>query len=224
MTAVSCLGAQAALAAGDDDQALDAATTAHLATCPECRALTADLAAIHMAARALPVLAPPAAVWERLAPAIDGVSGGSRRPIVVTPAWLAAAAALLLAVGAALGSLARGDAPAAESEATVAQVAADLAAADAHYQRAIAGLEQIARGGDGSLDPAVAAVLRANLQALDGAIGETRAALAREPDDDVARRGFLDALDYKVALLEQTVALIDAERALDDPQPDLRDR
>ncbi len=223
MRARACLDAQATLAGSDDGRAFDAATAAHLATCPDCRALADDLAAIHLAARSLPELSPPPVVWARVAPAIGAASAGSHR-IAVTPAWLAAAAALLLAVGAALGSLTRGGAPAAAPESGVAQVAADLAAADAHYQRAIAGLEQIARSGDASLDPAVAAVLRANLLALDGAIGDTRAALAREPDDDVARRGFLDALDGKVALLEETVALIDAERALDDHQPDLRDR
>lgn len=224
MTAPACRDLQAALAAWDDDRALDGTAAAHLATCVTCRALRDDLTAIRQAARSLPELSPPPVVWARLAPAVGAGSAGPGRAIVVTPAWLAAAAALLLAVGAALGSLPRGDAPAAEPGSAVAQVAADLAAAEAHYQRAIAGLELIARSGDASLDPALAAVLRANLLALDGAIGDTRAALAREPDDDVARRGFLDALDGKVALLEETVALIDAERALDDSRPDVRDR
>ena len=133
--------------------------------------------------------------------------------------WLAAAAALLLAVGAALGQLAVDRTPAGPDggDASVAQVAADLDAAQAHYLRAIAGLERIARTDDPSLDPQVAAVLRANLQALDGAIRETRSALQVRPDDDVARRSLFEALDGKVALLEQTVSLIDAERVLDDP-------
>ena len=38
-----------------------------------------------------------------------------------------------------------------------------------------------------------------------------------DPHDDVARRGLFDALDGKVALLEQTVSLIDAERVLEAP-------
>ena len=135
-----------------------------------------------------------------------------------SPPWLAAAAVLLLAVGAALGMLVSGASGDAEPDDTaIAQVAADLEAAEAHYLRAIAGLEQIARTDDPALDPQVAAVLRANLQAIDGAIRETRAALTARPDDDVARRGLFEALDGKVALLEQTVSLIDAERALDEP-------
>ena len=136
----------------------------------------------------------------------------ARRPAWSAP-WLAAAAALLLAVGAALGTLfstalgSRGS-----GDAAVAQVAADLEAAEAHYLRAIAGLERIARMDDPALDPAVARVLRANLQEIDGAIRDTRAALAARPDDDVARRGLFEALGGKVALLEQAVSIIDAER------------
>jgi hypothetical protein len=139
-----------------------------------------------------------------------------RGAVTVGAPWLAAAAALLVAIGGALGMLVTGGRVAPADEA-VAQVAADLDAAEAHYLRAIAGLERLARMDDPALAPDVARVLQANLQALDGAIRETRAALASRPDDDVARRGLFDALDGKVALLEQTVSLIDAERVLEAP-------
>ena len=126
---------------------------------------------------------------------------------------------MLLAVGAALGTLFSGAGGAPAGEASVAQVAAELEAAEAHYLRAIAGLERIARMDDPALDPAVAQVLRANLQEIDGAIRDTRAALAARPDDDVARRGLFDALGGKVALLEQAVSIIDTERTLDTTPP-----
>jgi len=225
MTPRSCAEVEARLAGGGEAGALAVAAAGHLAACPACRALVADLAAIRAAARELPALTPPPAVWARLAPALAASQAPGPRRVAVPASWLAVAAALLLAVGAALGTLAGGRAPADDADSgTVAQVTADLAAAETHYLRAIAGLERIARAGDSALDPAVAAVLRANLQALDGVIGETRAALAAQPDDELVRRGFLEALDGKVALLEQTVSLIDAERTFDAAAPPVQDR
>ncbi|MGD9905485.1 MAG: hypothetical protein AB7U83_18605 [Vicinamibacterales bacterium] len=215
-----CADIAGRLEAGADPYEVAAASTRHLAVCTVCRALVDDLSRIREAARALPELVPPAAVRARVLAATTAVPVAGPRPVPGAP-WLAAAAALLLAVGAALGSLATMPAANAGGAAAdaVTQVTADLQAAEAHYQRAIAGLEAIARSGDDALDPAVADVLRANLQTLDRAIRETRAALAARPDDELARRGFLDALDGKVALLEQTVSLIDAERDLDPAGP-----
>jgi hypothetical protein len=222
MSRMSCADVEAHLALRDDDSAeARADIDAHLSTCAGCRALAADLATIRAAAADLPVLAPPPVVWARLRPLVAAPASPATPRFGVPAPWLAAAAALLVAVGAALGMLAadRGATGSAGGDASVAQVAADLEAAEAHYLRAIAGLEQIARTDDPALDPQVASVLRANLQAIDGAIRETRSALQTRPDDDVARRGLFEALDGKVALLEQTVSLIDAERVLDDPAP-----
>lgn len=219
MSLVTCADVEAHLALRDGDLAGRAEIASHLATCPACRVLAADLAAIRGAAGDLPPLMPPLRAWARLRPLVSVPVPPPAARVQWPAPWLAAAAALLLAVGAALGQLAVDRTPAgpAGDEASVAQVAADLEAAEAHYLRAIDGLERIARTDDPSLDPQVAAVLRANLQALDGAIRETRSALQARPDDDVARRSLFEALDGKVALLEQTVSLIDAERALDDP-------
>jgi len=219
MSPVTCADVEVHLALWDGTPPGRADIDAHLATCSRCRVLAADLAAIRSAAGDLPPLTPPLRAWARLRPLV-AVPSAPPPAMGRWPApWLAAAAALLLAVGAALGQLVTDRAPAgpADEAASVAQVAADLEAAEAHYQRAIDGLERIARTDDPSLDPQVAGVLRANLQALDGAIRETRSVLQARPDDDVARRSLFEALDGKVALLEQTVSLIDAERVLDDP-------
>ena len=51
------------------------------------------------------------------------------------------------------------------------------------------------------------AVLKDNLAAIDRAVGESRAALASEPASALAQDSLLDALDTKVALLQDTVAL-----------------
>jgi hypothetical protein len=217
MTSLACAAFERRLAQWDDTAAAHAASAdPHLATCARCRALAADLSAIRTAAGALPAHRVPPAVWERLRPMVTARPATPRGAVTVGAPWLAAAAALLVAIGGALGMLVTGGRVAPADEA-VAQVAADLDAAEAHYLRAIAGLERLARMDDPALAPDVARVLQANLQALDGAIRETRAALASRPDDDVARRGLFDALDGKVALLEQTVSLIDAERVLEAP-------
>jgi hypothetical protein len=216
MTPFACAAFERRLGDWDDERAAVAAGAGdHLATCARCRALAMDLWAIRAAAAAVPPLAVPPAVWTRLAPRIADAPAPAPAGLHVRAPWLAAAAALLVAVGAALGMLVGGrQAPADDA---VAQVAADLDAAEAHYLRAIAGLERLARTDDPALPADVARVLQANLQALDGAIRDTRAALAVQPDDELARRGLFDALDGKVALLEQTVSLIDAERVLDVP-------
>ncbi len=217
MTVFACAAFERRLAEWDDERAAVAAGAGdHLAACPRCRALAMDLWAIRAAAGALPPLAVPPAVWTRLAPRLVAPPAAAAAGRHVRTPWLAAAAALLLAVGAALGMLASGGRPAPADD-SVAQVAADLEAAEAHYLRAIAGLERLARTDDPALPADVARVLQANLHALDGAIRDTRAALAAQPDDELARRGLFDALDGKVALLEQTVSLIDAERVLDLP-------
>lgn len=199
------------------------AVEAHVAACERCRDLVTDLASIRAAAAALGPLPVPDTLWPRVRMEL-GAPGAPRQTTptasAVRPAWLALAAALILAVGGALGSLATewrrglGDT---DRTPSAAQVAADLDAAEEHYLKAITGLEQIARSGDSALDPQVAGVLRTNLRAIDSAIGEARAALDIQPGDASVQRGLLDALEGKVALLESTVTLIgDAQAEVDD--------
>ena len=85
-------------------------------------------------------------------------------------------------------------------------------AAEQHYDRAIQGLEQIARSDTSELDPQVAAVLQKNLQVVDQAISESRAALKTQPASATAQEGLFDAMRTKVALLQQTVELINEMR------------
>jgi hypothetical protein len=88
----------------------------------------------------------------------------------------------------------------------------ELALAEQQYTTAIAGLEQITTTESQSLDDETAGVLRVNLTALDAAIGESRAAVQTEPENDVATASFLDALGRKLALLQDAVALINEMR------------
>jgi hypothetical protein len=206
--------------APDDRTAVDA----HLAACDACRALAADLAAIQRSARSLEPRVPPAHVWTKLAASLDGER--SRRGFATAAAWrpLAIAATLILLVGAASWLMMRQTAPSSQagrapSAAAPAQnpelaqsVETELKLAEEHYQRAIAGLEQITRTDSTTLDPQVAAVLQKNLEVIDHAIGESRAALQTQPTSEVAQESLFEALRNKVALLQDTVVLINEMR------------
>jgi hypothetical protein len=134
--------------------------------------------------------------------------------------WLGAAAALILATVIGLLPLmnrnastesAGTDAPA-TPEITVESVAAEFEAAEQHYQKAIDDLQTIANKDTGELDPEVAAVLQKNLSVIDQAISESRVALKTQPSNTNAQDGLFDALRTKVALLQQTVELINEMR------------
>ncbi len=137
------------------------------------------------------------------------------------PVWLGAAAALVLATVMGLVPLmnraadpngAATTAAAAEPEISVESVAAEFEKAERHYQKAIDDLQTIANQDTGELDPQVATVLRKNLSVIDQAISENRAALKSQPASTNAQGGLFDALRTKVALLQQTVELINEMR------------
>jgi len=87
-----------------------------------------------------------------------------------------------------------------------------LRIADEHYAKAITGLEQVVKGGEGALDPALAATLAKNLGVIDQAITESREAIKTQPNNQLAQTSLFEALRQKVALLEDTVALINVMR------------
>ncbi len=152
-------------------------------------------------------------------------------------ALIAIAASLLLAVGAAVtlvlpqfradrtgpASAAATTAPPAPADAApevaVGSVEAEFRLAEQHYQNAIAKLEQAARldqaaapPDSDALDAQTAAMLQKNLQVIDQAIAESRSALRNEPRSAPARDSLFDALRRKVALLQDTIALMNEMR------------
>jgi anti-sigma factor RsiW len=202
----------------------------HVEGCPACRALVADLKSIQAAAFTLDRVELPAHILPALrARLAEEPVSAPRARLLAFPvsraariAWLAAAAALLVITTAGILSLARPDAShppeqaaapaAAEPLDAVASVQAELQLATEHYEKAIQQLEQIAKADDGALDPQVAAVLQRNLQVIDQAIGESRAALQAQPASADVQEGLFDAMRSKVALLQQTVELINEMR------------
>ena len=194
---------------------------AHLESCAACRALVADLRQIRDVARTLEPMAPPPAVWSRIAREVDAArTGGTERPWFQQPRWLALAAALVLAVGsvAILWRAMPASGPASPEPTTVAgnapvgdivqRIEEDLRMAEAHYQSALTDLERIAAAEGSGLDPAVTSALRSNVALVDQAIADSRAALDTDPQSAPARESLFDALRRKVVLLQETIALV----------------
>jgi hypothetical protein len=214
----------------------------HLAGCAECRAFLSDMEAIHDAAGSLDPLEPPDGVWLQIAGRLrqEGrvALPPARQPAPARHvALLAIAASLLLAVGAAIVMLlpqyrtnnagpdsAAVNPPApsqgnAGGDVAVESVEAEFRLAEQHYQNAIAKLERAARldqavsGRDSNtLDPQTASMLQKNLQVIDQAIAESRSGLRTDPLSAAALASLFDALRRKVALLQDTIVLMNEMR------------
>lgn len=228
---MDCAGAREAIQERVDG-ALDAGRAAdlehHLERCPACRALQADLRRIRDLAGTLDPPTPPDGVWIQIAGRLrqEGrvqppAAAGPRRP---RTALIGIAAGLLVAVGASLvlllpvlgggdrepgASAARGNAAGPEPVQTIED---HFRLAEQHMQAGIAKLEAAARLDEATIDPQTAAMLKKNLEVIDQAIAESRAALRAEPQSTVARDSLFAALRRKVALLQDTVALVNEMR------------
>ena len=206
----------------------------HLDQCDDCRALADDLARIRDAAASLDLLTPPDRVWLQIAGRLRQEGRIAASPVIerrgYRTAVLAIAAALVLAVGASLVLLMpRFRAPSAQPSSsaaatpgnatpaeTVESVEAEFQLAEQHYQNAISKLEtlrgQIAKADPNAMDPQTVAALQKNQQVIDQAIAESRAALRAEPQNAAAQASLFDALRRKVALLQDTIALMNEMR------------
>ena len=206
----------------------------HLEGCVNCRALVEDLRSIRAAAFMLDRREPKAETWSKVQAAIAAEPAPKGRLLDMTAArrsfgrtnwavWLGAAAALILATLIGLLPLMNrtettrepaeaAAEPAAEPEVTLESVSAQFEAAEKIYQKAIDDLQTLANKDTGELDPQVAAVLQKNLALIDQAISESREALKAQPANVSAQSGLFEGLRNKVALLQQTVELINEMR------------
>jgi hypothetical protein len=204
----------------------------HLEVCDQCKALVTDLRTIRAAAFMLDRREPAPATWTALQAKVAAESAAKARILTMPAAvrrslgeggwgvWLGAAAALVLATVIGVvplmdrgrGHTGEQTGDAAPAEITVESIAAEFEAAETHYQKAIDDLQTIANADTGELDPQIAAVLQKNLTVIDRAISESRAALKSQPASTNAQDGLFSALRTKVALLQQTVELINEMR------------
>jgi putative zinc finger protein len=204
----------------------------HLDECPACRAFADDMRRIRDLAQSLDRPAPPDRVWLQVAGRLrqEGRIAQTSSPAAASRRFmpLAIAASLLIMVGASLyvlysrqaGAPAHQDAhlssqqPAGNAAQTnaVEGIEAEFRLAEQHYQNAIARLEEAAKSDSNAIDPQTAAMLQKNLQLIDQAIAESRAALRSEPQSAQARDSLFEALRKKVTVLQDTIALMNHMR------------
>lgn len=203
----------------------------HLDECDDCRALADDLVRLRSLTTSLDRPSPPDRVWLQIAGRLRQ-EGRVTAPVTATgragrqAALLAIAAGLVIAVGASLvllgpgfrasrqpgplaGAPSQGNATTADA---VQSVETEFRLAEQHYQNAITKLEQAAKSEEGAFDAQTAAMLQKNLQVIDQAIAESRAALRTEPQSAPARDSLFDALKRKVVMLQDTIALMNEMR------------
>src|SRR5687768_15679440 len=189
---------------GTLDAERQAQLDAHRRGCAACRELLNDLMEIRAAAATLDRRTPSPELWRAIAASAFAAPPLWRGRL----AWpqLAAAAALMIMLGAGVWFAARGQRPASQSGSSelVRSAASELQLAEQHYENAITALEQLTVAKDNALDPSVAAEIAQSLQSIDRAIDESRAALKSDPGSFVAQTSLLEALRMKVALLQET--------------------
>jgi anti-sigma factor RsiW len=189
---------------------------AHCRTCAACRELLNDLKEIRATAATLDRFTPSPELWRAIAARVELAAPGDaaspfrrgRRAGV----QLAAAAALMIMLGSAAWVYRTTWLPARDGSASdlVRSAASELQLAEQHYENAITALEQLTVTRDNALDPSVAAEIAQSLDSIDRAIDESRAALKSDPGSFVAQTSLLEALRMKVALLQETVSLMNA--------------
>ncbi len=208
----------------------------HLRACEECRLAVDDYRELARAGAALEPLEPPPHAWNQLRAALRDEPGArftrhrradrgrsARGWRLATAGAVAALLVIATVVGVRGGWIRKahpeqstaviataGPAP------SVAAVQAELQQAETHYRTAIAELEQITASGEQTLDPITARTLQSNLAVIDRAMSESRAALAGQPGSEAAEASLLDGFKAKLALLEDTVALINEMRKGND--------
>lgn len=183
---------------------------AHLAECDDCVAIVADLRALRRDASSLPAIDPPVHLWDSLAEKIRARdTAWSRRSNFHSV--LAAAAALVLGVSLWI-ALAPSPADVDDPEVLADMVTEEIRAAEAHYENAISGLEQIIATNEGSLPTDLNQTITENLDLIEQTIDESRNAIETNPDSSVAQESLLEAFRRKVSLLQNTILLINEVR------------
>src|SRR5262249_52581092 len=146
------------------------------------RSLLDDLLAIRSTAAALDRGVLSQEVWQRVA----------RRTVDARRSWLPLAAAASIAIIAAAGAglywthAQRSQASNDSSIALALNAEAEIQEAEAHYEKAIAALEQLTSNKQNTLDPNVNEAIVRSLETIDKAIADSRTALRADPGSDIA--------------------------------------
>lgn len=210
----------------DDELSIQerAAVDRHLAACGDCRRALGELRLVASRAQSLADAPPERDLWPGIATRIDVHGAGASRVLQMLttrtarrfsftlPQLVAAGLALMVLSGgmvwlARLGG-ARTDFPAIVAEAPL-RSAVPATFADAHYDEAIADLQQTLETGRAKLDAETVRVLEDNLLAIDRAIEQCRRALEADPANGYLTDHLVAAKKRKLALLRRATAMAD---------------
>jgi len=201
-----------------------AALEAHLAGCPACEAILAELRRVVARAQALDDQPPATDLWPAIAQQIGVVSLAARRPrrrLSFTVPQLAAATVLLVLLGSGGAYLAlhRGTAPVAPPPIAGGRTGTEPPAVLVGWEKtrmkydvAVAELEGALEQGrkSGRLDSATVRVLAQSLVTIDSAIVQARRALAADPGSVYLNQHLADTMRRKLELLRRASALAPA--------------
>ena len=190
----------------------------HLAGCTECAGEERRLSALLAAAALLPrEMSPPRDLWPGIAERIAAVRPRPAAPVVRrvwswSPALLAAAAAVLVALGATLLRVWPPATVAPEAGTGVAQEAAwttdpALLAAEREYERATAQLMAALEARKASMPPATVAAVENDLVTIDAALRQVRTALRQDPGNAQLSHMLASTHQKKVDVLQRVVRL-----------------
>lgn len=213
------------------DDALDtagrAAVESHLIACDDCRGVVDNLRQLRTRARVWSGedQAPASDLWAGVADRLEARSSGARvlpwyrRRWSVGIAELAVAASLVAAVTAGVmwrrgpttaPAVDAGPAPVlaqSEPEGTPDGAITAVSFADAQFDAAVADLERVLRDQRDQLNPRTVLVLERNLQIIDDAIREARAALEDDPANALLNAHLASARQRKLNLLRRAALI-----------------
>ena len=189
------------------------ALEAHLLDCADCRADVDALRAVVARAESLTDTPPTSNLWPGIAARIGARPAGrttlaTRRFAFTLPQLIAASLALIVASGGMVW-LARMGGPTTDFPPVLGEVRlANFG--DAAFDEAVADLQQTLEAGRGRLDPETIRVLETNLDAIDRAIAQCRAALEADPSSVYLNTYLAETRRRKLELLRRATALVDS--------------
>lgn len=202
---------------GELDAAARSDVDAHLQACAHCRTVLRELSELVGTARALSPIEPEHDLWPAIAnriaaerdvtlPLGAGPRSGRRRLSFTVPQLATAAVALMFVSGGGVWMM-RGTEPApvasVADEGGVAARPASTSAPASDADGSIAELERAMRESQAELDPATVVVLRRNLEVIDQALAEARAALMADPANAYLNEHYANTMRKKLELIRQ---------------------
>lgn len=196
---------------GELDPEAERETAAHLAGCPECGALLAELRRVLVRAQALEDLPPREDLWPGVAAAIGAAPSRRWRVSVPVPLLLAAGIALMLLSGTAVALLLRPrtPVPVAATPAPVGGSSPVIAASEESrgYDLAVKELTQELAENSANLDSNTVRIVQQKLALIDRAIGEAERALASDPANTYLHGHLTQTRLRKLDLLRRAAAI-----------------